>query len=286
MSVVLFCIIICFYAVAGFYPNCGKFPSPSSLTVFPHSPANYLSSTRLFAKVALTRELGNNEKLGSFLRERNIDFVEIPCIAFGPGEDLKELGGAMLQNDIIVLSSPQAANVFLQCWNEVGRPEVKIATVGKGTSKPLVSSGITPFFEPSDSTAATLSSELPTTYGKKVLYPTSSIAEDVMQNNLEKRGFSVTRLNTYETVEALWSDQEILEAKQCDIVAFASPSAVRTWAGRCGENFVAVTIGPTSAKAAAALNFKKVISPVGSKGVDAWAKLVIDAVESFQFGAC
>ena len=241
---------------------------------------------RLSAKVALTRELGNNEKLGALLREKNIECVEIPCIAFGPGRDLHRLDDAILQCDIIVLSSPQAANVFLERWNLMKRPKVKIATVGKGTSKPLILSGITPFFEPSDSTAATLSAELPDTYGKNVLYPTSAIAESVMQNGLEKRGFTVTRLNTYETVEAIWSNDNIMEARECDIVTFASPSAVRTWASRCGDRFVAVAIGPTSAKAASALSFKKVMCPEGSKGVDAWAKLVIEAVEDFDFGAC
>ena len=69
--------------------------------------------------------------------------------------------------------------------------------------------GISPFFEPSDSTAATLSAELPDIYGKNVLYPTSSIAKNVMQLGLEKRGFSVKRLNTYETVDATWSDADL-----------------------------------------------------------------------------
>ena len=67
---------------------------------------------RLFAKVALTRELGNNEKLRAILRGKNIECVEIPCIEFGPGKDLHKLGDAMLQCDVIVLSSPQAANVL------------------------------------------------------------------------------------------------------------------------------------------------------------------------------
>lgn len=75
-----------------------------------------------------------------------------------------------------------------------------------------------------------------------------------------------------------------LDAKDCEIVTFASPSAVRTWSSRCGNSFVAVTIGPTSAKAAS--SFKQVISPNGSKGIEAWAELIIKVVNEYDSGVC
>lgn len=290
---------------------CSAFRSPSFvLRRSIHSCTNVLSSCRLFLKVALTREAGSNDKLKEILVGRNIDCVEVPCIAFGPGKDLDRLASAMTSADIIALSSPQAAAVFLTSWKGGGKPNVKIATVGKGTSKQLLAEGITPFFEPSDSTAETFALELPQTHGMKVLYPTSAIAENIMQNGLEKRGFTVTRLNTYETVEATWDAESLagslkmhivpantpvcnptylfsissVVAKDCEIVTFASPSAVKTWASRCGHNYVAVTIGPTSAKAAS--GFKEVISPKGSKGLEAWADLIISAVDEYDFGVC
>jgi uroporphyrinogen-III synthase len=184
----------------------------------------------------------------------------------------------------VVLSSPQAASVFLDYWANNGKPGVKVATVGKGSSKPLVSAGIQPCFEPSDSTAETFSKELPSTLGKRILYPTSSLAENTMQRGLESRGFQVTRLNTYETVEAAWSSEELADARDVDIVAFASPSAVRTWQNRCGTSYVAVTIGPTTAKAAE--KFKEVISPKESKGIQAWADLIVKTVDEFDSGVC
>ena len=242
------------------------------------------SNSRLFLKVALTRELGSNYKLKEILEEKNIDCVEVPCIAFGPGKDINQLNSAMKSTDVIVISSPQAAAVFLTSWKENGKPNVKVATVGKGTSKPIIAEGITPFFEPSDSTAATLSLELPHTHGINVLYPTSTIAENTMQNGLEKRGFVVTRLNTYETIEATWNAEMLADAKDCEIVTFASPSAVKTWASRCGYSFLAVTIGPTSAKAAT--GFKQVVSPTDSKGLEAWADLIIQTVDEYDSGVC
>jgi len=60
-----------------------------------------------------------------------------------------------------------------------------------------------------------------------------------------------------------------------DIVTLASPSAVKIWAEQVGNNQVAVTIGPTSEKAARSAGFSKVFSPPeGSKGIETWAKLI------------
>ena len=53
-------------------------------------------------KVALTRELGNNDKLRKLLEEKNVECVEIPCIAFGSGEDLGRLSEEVTKCDIIV----------------------------------------------------------------------------------------------------------------------------------------------------------------------------------------
>jgi uroporphyrinogen-III synthase len=91
--------------------------------------------------VALTREDGSNQKLRVLLESKNIKCIEIPCIAFAAGKDIHKLEEEILNNDIIVISSPQAADVFLEAWAKLGKPSVKVATVGKGTSKPLQQKG-------------------------------------------------------------------------------------------------------------------------------------------------
>ena len=90
----------------------------------------------------------------------------------------------------------------------------------------------------------------------------------------------VTRLNTYGTIDAIWTDKQIEEAKNIKFVTFASPSAVRAWKNNCGTDFVAITIGPTSAKAANSAGFKKVLAPENSKGLEAWADLIIQTVNA------
>lgn len=92
----------------------------------------------------------------------------------------------------------------------------------------------------------------------------------------------VTRLNTYTTVPAVWSEEQLLRARTIDIVTFASPSAVRIWSEKVGTDFTAVVIGPTSAKEAMKQGFRGVISPEGSKGIGAWAEKIKIAVADFQ----
>ena len=189
-------------------------------------------------KVALTRDDGANNKLAKLIGDSSssgCEVIELPCIMFADGEDSSKLPNALTASDIIVITSPQAASVFLSAWETAGRPAgLKIATVGKGTSSPLINAGITPVFEPSDSTAETLALELPSSLGNSVLYPSSAIAENTLAKGLEQRGFKVTRLNTYATVPAVWTEQQTQLARSVDIVTFGSPSAVKTWAEKVG----------------------------------------------------
>jgi len=229
-------------------------------------------------RIALTREKGTNEKLANLLPK--FECLELPCIMFAPGADSEKLGDEITKHDIITITSPQGAAVLLETWIRIGRPDIKVAAVGKGTAKPLISEGLKPVFEPSDFTAVTLAAELPDKYGDRVLYPTSTLADGKLQLGLEKRGFMVTRLNTYETVPSVWTEEMIEIAKSVDIVTFASPSAVRIWKERVGTSATAVVIGPTSARAAEKAGFEKVVCPDGSKGLEIWAMLIADTAKS------
>jgi uroporphyrinogen-III synthase len=65
-----------------------------------------------------------------------------------------------------------------------------------------------------------------------------------MQAGLAERGFEVVRLNTYDTlpVDSLPADV-LATAQRADVVAFASPSAVKAWhklAGPLGEKGPAI----------------------------------------------
>lgn len=147
------------------------------------------SQLQMSLKVALTRERGANNKLLELLTD--IDCYEIPCIMFDKGNDLEQLDNAIISHDIIIITSPQAALVFLNSWLVMNKPIVKVVTVGQGTSKPLIEAGIIPLFEPSDSTAVTLARELPIELGNTILYPSSALADNKLVDGLQERGFKV-----------------------------------------------------------------------------------------------
>ena len=140
-------------------------------------------------KVALTREQGANDKLRELLE--GIDCYELPCIMFDKGADIDRLQGALTTHDLIVITSPQAASVLLDTWIHAQKPEIKVVTVGSGSSKPLIAAGLVPLFEPSDSTAETLAEELPIHLGSTLLYPSSALADNKLVSGLERRGFQV-----------------------------------------------------------------------------------------------
>lgn len=112
--------------------------------------------------------------------------------------------------------------------------------VGPGTQQvlePHTHRGINLVFTPSKATAATLAEELPLpdTGSVRVLYPASVKAADTLEKALTRRGFTVVRLNTYDTRAVTTLPRRLLEvAMDADIVTLGSPTAVYAWINAVG----------------------------------------------------
>ncbi len=143
------------------------------------------------ALVALTRELGHNDKLSSMLRLRGVESMEFPCIRFEVGEEEALLEHEIPKHDVVVLTSPKAASVFIPRWRATGSPPINIVSIGHGTTAVLKSQGVEPVFAPTLSNAQTLGRELTHEWGRNVLYPTSSLASDDLVTALSSRNFKV-----------------------------------------------------------------------------------------------
>ncbi|CAM9623059.1 unnamed protein product, partial [Hapterophycus canaliculatus] len=115
------------------------------------------------AEVALTREAGKNGKLAKLLADAGISSVEVPCIAHQDGPDLRLLPAALADPGLayVVVTSPEAAKVFLAGWTTAGGTPVPVACVGKATGDTLRAGGVTPVFTPSKATGETLAAEIP-----------------------------------------------------------------------------------------------------------------------------
>eukprot|EP00578_Thalassiosira_sp_NH16_P028365 CAMPEP_0181103132 /NCGR_PEP_ID=MMETSP1071-20121207/14699_1 /TAXON_ID=35127 /ORGANISM="Thalassiosira sp., Strain NH16" /LENGTH=311 /DNA_ID=CAMNT_0023186179 /DNA_START=189 /DNA_END=1125 /DNA_ORIENTATION=+ len=257
--------------------------------------------------VALTREEGKNDKLHkALLSSERIDQIrdtsglqilihEIPCIEHANGPDIEKLSPTISssQFDYVTITSPEAAKVMASAWIEAGRPKLgSVAAVGKATQEALTEFGIDVAFVPSKATAATLVKELPLSdaavdegRATTVFYPASAKAQDTLQNGLEERGFTVLRLNTYDTIPASWSADTISLARSTTVACFASPSAIKAWLKNTAEfdtpQALASCIGETSASACRKNEWEEqnIFYPE-KPGVDGWAVAVADALET------
>ncbi|KAI3762919.1 hypothetical protein L1987_53361 [Smallanthus sonchifolius] len=227
------------------------------------SPTTCFSNHR----VVVTRERGKNGKLIKALAAHGINCLELPLIQHTQLPDLERLSALLSATtfDWIIITSSEAALVFLDAWKAAGSPSVKVAVVGAGTAsifdEATVSSKklIDIAFVPSKATGKVLASELP------------------------KHG------NERCTIEHLYNgtvqhvDQVILEqALSASVIAVASPSAVRAWVNLvsgdrwCGSVAMAC-IGETTASAAIRMGLRNVYYP-SSPGLQGWVDSIIDAL--------
>jgi len=257
-------------------------------------------------RVVLTREEGKNGDLLKRLESRGVECVEMPLIESVDGEDRAALPTALTDPagwTWVCITSPEAANVFLQAWRAAGKPDLPIATVGAGTAKIIAPEYATgaltaPTFTPSKATAETLVAELPllpavAAEGKissppRVLYPASAKAERTLQDGLAARGAAVVRLNTYSTEPVTSLDAAVLTAaKAADVITFGSPSAVKAWVALSGldgttaaaQHPLYACIGGTSAKACNKIGLPGVMFPE-NPGLDGWEGAVLEALDT------
>ncbi|CAI5998614.1 unnamed protein product [Closterium sp. NIES-65] len=244
--------------------------------------------------VVATREKGKNGKLMKALSARGVSVMELPLIQHSDGSDTHRLPAVLQEEEFewIVVTSPEAASVFLTGWRAAGSPALRLAVVGGGTAEVFHQLGerekhLLPVqFVPSIATAKYLSAEIPEIQGgnRRVLYPASAKASTDLQNGLASRGFQVTRLNTYSTESVTSVDKDTIQrAARAPVVAVASPTAVRAWmevvASRTQWDGAAACIGGTSAEAARKAGIKRVFAP-DSPGIESWVASVMEALEA------
>jgi uroporphyrinogen-III synthase len=229
--------------------------------------------------VALPDLIGGGGSLARLLSERGVSAVEIPCIAFQPTD--VGLDSIITEEDweFVVISAPEAASIFAGAWVAAGRPAVAVACVGEKTRRELENRGLnSTAFAITAASGQDLAARARRTRTGRVLLPVSLRARTDMQEALEERGFSVRRVDVYDTVSVAWSDLQLSEAAQCSVVALASPSAIEVWAHRVGTRQHAVCFGESSAEGCRRAGFRRVSFPK-QKGLQGWADECARAIE-------
>lgn len=130
--------------------------------------------------------------------------------------------------DWVILTSKNAVNLFLPYLEKTRF--TKIASIGEKTTELLVKNGYEVDFEPTVYTQEGFIEEFPLDEVdiRRVLYPTSMDARNILHDYLEDHGVEVVRFPIYQPVDNVESIQKIREKwDDINIITFSSPSSVK-----------------------------------------------------------
>jgi uroporphyrinogen III methyltransferase/synthase len=224
-------------------------------------------------RVLLTRPREDVESLRANLQVLGAQVYCLPTISIRPTTDSAEVAealGRLVEYDWIAFTSRNAVRVvfdWLQAYNRLPIPALKVAAVGPRTADELRLRGVTPCCVPAEASGQALASAMRAAgmSGASVLLPLGNLAGDDLRKALERAGASVASIRVYETAPAQPTDnvaREALLRGEMDVVALASPSAFRNLvsmqANQVGDALRGthlVAIGPTTAAAVRAAGY-------------------------------
>lgn len=213
--------------------------------------------------VVITRSLSQNESFRRLLEARGAHVVEVPLIAIAEPEDEGRERDEVLQRfdefDWIVVTSPNGADCvapFLVASNAAGDAIrfPSLAAVGEATARSL---GVTVAMTANPARADVLAEQFPQGTGS-VLVVQGNLADDELGETLTAKGWTVTRVVAYRTVQLRPTREMMLPAMAADVLMLASGSAATAWFDSFGTTtppFV-VAMGPSTAKVALALGLE------------------------------
>lgn len=155
--------------------------------------------------------------------------------------------------DWVILTSKNAVNLFLPYLEKTRF--TRIASIGEKTTEHLVKNGYEVDFEPTVYTQEGFIEEFPLDEVdiKRVLYPTSRDARNILHDYLEDHGVEVVRFSIYQPMDNVESIQKIRDKwDDINIITFSSPSSVKVLKKYVDQNMLkeksVVSIGAVTKK--------------------------------------
>lgn len=218
--------------------------------------------------VLITRPRDDDGGLGDSLRERGAVPIDAPVIRIAPvrtGGKLDEAiqEGAKAGFEWIAFTSPNAVEAWFERAGALGLADgtlpARVAAVGAATGAALRHRAIVPDLVPREFTTAALGRAFPRGKGR-VLLPRADIAQPDLEEALEKKGWTVVRVDAYRTLRVRSLPREArraLESGEVDALAFTSASTVEGFVRVAGvvRGPRVVCIGPVTARAARDVGF-------------------------------
>ena len=220
--------------------------------------------------VVITRSIAQNESLRRLLEARGARVVEVPLIAVVEPDDEGRERDEVLQRfedfDWIVVTSPNGAErvaPFLSAAHAAGDAKrfPLLAAVGEATAR-SVGTPVALCAEPARSDV--LAQEFPEGSGS-VLVVQGNLADNQLSDDIEAKGWAVTRVVAYRTVHLRPTKEMMLPALSADVLLLASGSAATAWFDAFGASTppYVVAMGPSTAKVAVNLGLE--VSAIASE---------------------
>jgi uroporphyrinogen-III synthase len=220
--------------------------------------------------VVITRSIAQNESLRRLLEARGARVVEVPLIAVVEPDDEGRERDEVLQRfedfDWIVVTSPNGADrvaPFLFAAHAAGDAKrfPLLAAVGEATAR-SVGTPVALCAEPARSDV--LAQQFPEGSGS-VLVVQGNLADNQLSDDIEAKGWTVTRVVAYRTVHLRPTKEMMLPALSADVLLLASGSAATAWFDAFGASTppYVVVMGPSTAKVAGNLGLE--VSAIASE---------------------
>jgi len=220
--------------------------------------------------VVITRSIAQNESLRRLLEARGARVVEVPLIAVVEPDDEGRERDEVLQRfedfDWIVVTSPNGADrvaPFLSAAHAAGDAKrfPLLDAVGEATAR-SVGTPVALCAEPARSDV--LAQQFPEGSGS-VLVVQGNLADNQLSDDIESKGWTVTRVVAYRTVHLRPTKEMMLPALSADVLLLASGSAATAWFDAFGASTppYVVAMGPSTAKVAVNLGLE--VSAIASE---------------------
>ena len=243
-------------------------------------------------KLVVTRPRDMISQMAMKLRRLGAEVLELPAICTQPVFDNQQLKEALNVLDTyqwIAFTSPTGAKVFFNELKKSGKDiralgSVKIASIGKGTSRELEKFGLYADLVPEVFDGEHLGQKLAgaAEEGDRILLPRADIGNHEIIAELEKgRNLTVTDIPTYTTTYTssdILDQKLIFESGKKVMAVFTSASTVKGFASACPDldysKVQAACIGRQTAAAASALGMQIHVSKEAS--MDSLVELICE----------
>lgn len=213
--------------------------------------------------VLITRPREQSEELRRELEACGFRVLYFPAIQIAPPDSWESCDRALdrppAYYDGMIFTSVNAVKGFLRRMRDRGVDPARYAgcavyAVGPKTAEELETEGLKVRLTPEQHNAEALARRLVAEdlRGKRFLFPRGNLGRDVLLRIMGEAGAEIEAVETYKTIAADMAGAETVIGRifrgEIDVVAFASPSAVKNFAGAIpGGSLAEVSIRTTIA---------------------------------------